>query len=218
MQMVTEMQQGKPGGRAVVLLHGWGAPGDDLVGLAEALVRGRPSTRFFVPAAPLSSMGGGRAWWHLDSGLRPVHAHGEEPPAGWQPHPAVLAARTAVQSLLREIRERHQPEHVVLAGFSQGGMLSIDVALAADPAVDRVAVLSGALLADSLAGLRVHRTSPPPVLVAHGRDDQVLPFTGAERLRDILGHHGFAVTWRPFDGGHEIPAAVVRDLAMFIDG
>jgi phospholipase/carboxylesterase len=218
MQIVTEMQQGRPGGRAVVLLHGWGAPGDDLVGLAEALVRGRRSTRFFVPAAPLPSMGGGRAWWHLDSGDRPVHARSEEPPASWQPHPAVLAARTAVQALLRDIRERHQPEHVVLAGFSQGGMLSIDVALAADPPVDRVAVLSGALLADSLAALRVQRTNPPPVLVTHGRDDQVLPFTGAERLRDMLGLHGFAVTWRPFDGGHEIPAAVVRDLATFIDG
>ena len=62
---------------AVVLLHGWGAAGDDLVALADELVR--PGTRFFVPEGPLVEMGGGRAWWHLDDG-RPVHAYDDQPP------------------------------------------------------------------------------------------------------------------------------------------
>ena len=66
---VSDMREDERGGSAVVVLHGWGAPGDDLVPLAEALQR--PGVRFFVPAAPLPEMGGGRAWWHLDPYARP---------------------------------------------------------------------------------------------------------------------------------------------------
>jgi phospholipase/carboxylesterase len=212
-QTIGDMPEGKTGGLAVVLLHGWGAAGDDLVPLARALAR--PGTRFFVPAAPLPERGGGRAWWHLDAPDRPAHAHGDEPPST-PPHHALVAARTAVQALLKDIRARHRPDRLVLGGFSQGGMLSIDVALAADPAVDRVAVLSGVLLADSLANLRRPRDHTTPVFVSHGRQDPMLAFAAGERLKDALGRQGFPITWRPFDGGHEIPPAVVRDLAGFI--
>jgi phospholipase/carboxylesterase len=206
---------GEPGGTAVVLLHGWGAPGDDLVALAEALQR--PRTRFFMPAGPLPERGGGRAWWHLDLPDRPMHARGDDPPGG-PPHPALLAARTAVQGVLRTIRERHQPERLVIAGFSQGGMLALDVALTATPPVDRVAVLSGLLMADSLPALRAPRAVHPPVFVAHGRDDQVVPVVAGELARALLEKHGFTVTWRPFGGGHGIPAAVVTALGPFLFG
>src|SRR5436305_5838196 len=52
---VSSMRDGERGGTAVIVLHGWGAPGDDLVPIAEALKR--PGARFFVPAAPLPEMG-----------------------------------------------------------------------------------------------------------------------------------------------------------------
>src|SRR3954463_8789530 len=67
---VGRMREDERGGAAVVLLHGWGASGNDLVGLAQSLERS--GTRFFVPAAPLAE-GMGRAWWHLDAD-RPAHA------------------------------------------------------------------------------------------------------------------------------------------------
>ena len=91
---------------AVVLLHGWGAAGDDLVALADELVR--PGTRFFVPEGPLVEMGGGRAWWHLD-GDRPVHAYDDQPPADHQPHAQVAASRELVLALITRIRQRFQP-------------------------------------------------------------------------------------------------------------
>jgi phospholipase/carboxylesterase len=56
---VTDMKEEERGGSAVIVLHGWGAPGDDLVPLAKRL--NRPGVRFFVPAAPLPEIGGGRA-------------------------------------------------------------------------------------------------------------------------------------------------------------
>jgi phospholipase/carboxylesterase len=215
--MVTagKLRDGDTGGVAVVLLHGWGAPGDDLLPLAHELER--PGVRFFVPAAPLPERGGGRAWWHLEMGDRPVHAYDDQEIAEHQPHHQVVAARAAIQQVLRTIAQRHRPDQLILGGFSQGAMLSLDVALAASPAVDKVAVLSGVLLADSLAGLRAAGVKPP-VFLSHGRQDGVLPFAGGEAARTMLEKHGFPVTWRPFDGGHGIPPETVEALRTFLFG
>src|SRR5436305_10101517 len=125
---VSDMREYERGGSAVVVLHGWGAPGDDLVPLAEALAR--PGVRFFVPAAPLPEMGGGRAWWHLDPNVRPPHASTDQLAAGFQPTPAVVAARAAVEGVIATVIDRHAPTTMALVGFSQGAMLSVDVALA----------------------------------------------------------------------------------------
>jgi phospholipase/carboxylesterase len=202
-----------PVAMAVVLLHGWGAPGDDLVALADELVR--PGTRFFVPEGPLVELGGGRAWWHLDE-ARPPHAWDDEVPAGHAPHAQVTAARELVLALVDRIRTRVQPRVLALAGFSQGGMLALDVALAARPPVDRVAVLSGVLLADSLPALLADGCPRPPVLISHGRQDPLLRFGGGERASQILERRGFPVTWLPFTGGHEIPTPVMEALRTFL--
>jgi phospholipase/carboxylesterase len=214
MASTGRMRQDETGGAAVVLLHGWGAPGDDLVALAHAL--DRPRTRFFLPAGPLPEMGGGRAWWHLDPNDRPAHAWDAQEAAGHQPHHQVLAARTALQTVLRTIKARHRPDTLMLGGFSQGAMLALDVALAAAPPVDRVAALSGVMLADSLPALKAPRATRPPVFVSHGRQDPVLPYQGGEKAKDLLERHGYQVTFHPFEGGHGIPEEVVEALRAFL--
>jgi phospholipase/carboxylesterase len=203
------------GGVAVVLLHGWGAPGDDLLSLARELAR--PGVRFILPAAPLAMPGGGggRAWWHLDREA-PAHASAEGKVPLQAAHRQVSAARAGIQALLRRTRERYAPERVVLAGFSQGAMLALDVALAGAPGVDRVAALSGVLLAESVPGLRAVHAVRPAVFIAHGRHDPVLPFAEGELAKGLLERNGYTVTWRPFEGGHEIPRAVVSELGTFI--
>jgi phospholipase/carboxylesterase len=207
------MRDDERGGTAVVLLHGWGAPGDDLVGLGQMLER--PSVRFVVPAAPLVEVGGGRAWWHLDSDAKPEHAADDQPPKR-AVRPDLLAARLAVQTVLKTVRQRYAPDVLCIAGFSQGAMLALDVALDASPPVDRVAALSGVLLADSVAGLRTARANRPVVFVSHGRSDPRLPFRAGERAKDLLQRHGFNVSFHPFDGGHEIPPEVVNALRAFL--
>ena len=207
------MRDDERGGTSVILLHGWGAPGDDLVGLAQVL--DRPGARFIVPAAPLIEVGGGRAWWHLDAKDRPEPATGDEPPQR-QVHPDLKAARVAVQTVLKAVRQRYAPDRLCIAGFSQGAMLALDVALDASPSVDRVAVLSGLLLADSVAGLRAARATRPQVLVSHGHSDPRVPFRAGERATDLLRRHGFNVSFHPFDGGHEIPPEVVSGLSDFL--
>jgi phospholipase/carboxylesterase len=215
-ETVTDMPESERGGTAVVLLHGWGARGDDLVPLARRLLR--PRSRFFVPAGLLAKGIGGRAWWHAGAPDGPGQAWEDAIPSGYVARPEVIAARQSVQQLLRDVRARYAPDVLVVAGFSQGAMLSLDVALAADPPVDRVGVLSGALLIDSLPALRAPRDKRPRVLVAHGRSDFRLPFHGAERASELLRERGYPVTFHPFDGAHEIPPDVALALSSLIFG
>ena len=200
------------------MLHGWGAPGDDLVSLGRELAN--PGSRFLVPAAPLPEPGGGRAWWHLNAKDRPARAESDQLPPAHQPHPQVTAAREAVQALVRDAKQRYAPESIALVGFSQGSMLALDVALALDPVIDRVAVLSGYLLMDSLPAL--HARAPgaprPRVLVAHGRADPIVPFRGGQSIKSILEAREYVVDWVSFDGGHEIPPSVTARLRTFLFG
>ena len=211
---VSDMSEDERGGTAVVVLHGWGAPGDDLVPLAEALAR--PGVRFFVPAAPLPEMGGGRAWWHLDPYARPPHASTDQLAPGFKPNPEVVASRAALQALIATVVDRYAPTTVALVGFSQGAMLAIDVALAGAPAVQLVVAMSGVLLMDSVSALTAPHSTKPQFLLSHGRQDPVVPFPNGTRAKDLLEKHGFSVTWRPFEGGHEIPAPVLADVDRFL--
>jgi phospholipase/carboxylesterase len=208
------MPETEHGGIAVVLMHGWGASGKDLVSLAQRLLR--PKARFFVPAAPLPKAPNGRAWWSFEPGERPAHAVSEQPPAGYQDHPQVLRSRSLIQELIRQVQSRYAPQRVVVAGFSQGGILSLDVALAANPPVDRVVVMSGVLIAESLAGLRAPSGKKPLFFFSHGKSDPVLPFQDADLASQLLRQHGFAVTLKAFEGGHQIPPEVVEAVADFI--
>jgi phospholipase/carboxylesterase len=211
---VSGMREDERGGTAVVVLHGWGAPGDDLVPLAEALMR--PGARFFVPAAPLAEVGGGRAWWHLDPNTRPPHASTDQLATGFRSSPTVVAARAAVQALIATVVDRYLPTTVALVGFSQGAMLSIDVALAGPPSVQLVVAMSGVLLMDSVSALTAPHPTKPRFLLSHGRQDPVVPFVNGTRAKDLLEKHGFPVTWRPFEGGHEIPSPVLADVDRFL--
>lgn len=212
------MREDEKGGTLVVLLHGWRARGDDLVPLARRLAR--PRTRFLVPAALLPEPGGRRAWWHSAGATRPPVAWKDELAPDFRARPDIAAARQAVQALLRDAQRRYAPDSIAVAGFSQGAMLALDIALSADPPITRVAALSGVVLADSLPALRRGQPAPPAVFVSHGRKDVVLPFEGGASVQKVLAPHGYRVRFVPFDGGHEIPASVVAELGrfLFVDG
>jgi phospholipase/carboxylesterase len=215
-QVVTGMAEKEPGGTAVVLLHGWGADGDDLVPLAHEL-RG-PRIRVIVPAAPLPHPHGGRMWWALDlDRRRQAIARGQERQLATEVPPGLAPARAKVQALLRQVRERFRPQVLVLAGFSQGGMLATDVALAADPPVDKLASLSGTFIAEPVWRERMKQIRrKPAMLLSHGREDALLPFAASERLRQVLVDAGFDVAWVPFAGGHAIPREVIARLRTFL--
>jgi len=213
---VSALREDERGGIALVLLHGYGAAGDDLASLGRSLLR--PGVRCLAPAAPLSLGGGGRAWWQIDASDRPRYVSDEPGPAQLStlPNLQLEVARSAVSGVLRTVRERYAPERVFLGGFSQGAMLALDLLLAGSEPLDRAFVLSGALLVDSAAHFAAPRASHPPVFISHGHQDRRLPFAGAERARDELQAHGYPVTFHPFEGAHAIPSEVAFALAEFL--
>ena len=198
----------------VVLLHGFGAPGDDLVPLGSTLDQalGAP-IRYAFPAAPIElggMYGEGRAWWPLDlarleADLRTgrMRSRRGEVPDG------LAAARAAVIEVLDALA----PRQLVLGGFSQGAMLALDVALHRDPVPGGLILMSGTLVAEPEWVPRLARLANVPIVMSHGRNDPLLPFAISEELQQMLSAAGAVVDWQPFSGGHEIPPPVLHAVA-----
>lgn len=227
----THVFQAEPGppNLGVVLCHGYGAPGDDLVDLGPALVRARPElarARFFFPAAPLTldlGFAEGRAWWPIDlPKLMAAQAGGPEAVKAFRNEepPGLADARKALLRFVDAARRSTQPElgagQLILGGFSQGAMLACDVALRLEEAPAGLALLSGTLLTEPVWRDKAARRAGLPVFQSHGRLDPVLPYDGAEALRNLLRTAGLTVTFVPFDDGHTIPPAAFTGLADFL--
>ncbi len=203
---------------AVILLHGWGAPGDDLVPLADALAV--PGVRFLFPEGPLPAPGGGRAWWPLDLGRRErERAAGREEALLAEVPPGLPEARARVSALVADAQASLglPASRVAIGGFSQGAMLALDVALRTAPALAGVLCLSGTIVAEPEWRARLAAAGERRrVFLSHGRRDDVLPFRIAERLRDALVGAAAEVDWVPFPGGHEIPPPVTDGARSFL--
>lgn len=209
----------------VVLCHGFGAPGDDLVGLAPEAMRRRPElakhVRFVFPAAPLAldMAFGGRAWWHIDmERLQLAMMTGAIRDMSREVPDGAAEARRALLALLDELTRMTglSIDRFVLGGFSQGAMLATDVTLRLDEAPAALALFSGTLLMEDEWTKRAPRRRGLPVLQTHGRGDPILAFPMAERLRDMLLEAGLEVDFRPFDGPHTIPSDAVDAFADLV--
>ncbi len=208
----------------LVLLHGYGAPGGDLVPLWREL-RVPPEVRFAFPAAPLVLEQGlppehaGRAWWPIDMVelqravmARDYAALTERTPAG------LSEARAAVTSLLDALERDYAVSRgrLILGGFSQGAMLATDVTLRSAQPPAGLAILGGSLVARSEWLPLMPARAGVPVVQSHGRADPVLSYAVAEALRDELTRAGLALEFVPFNGGHGIPAGALEALARLV--
>lgn len=220
---ITGGTDGKGGGRGplVILLHGFGAPGDDLVPLADAL-NVPAGTRFVFPEGPLSlsfGPGNARAWWLIDMArIAQDRAAGRVRDLSQDIPKGLAPVRETMLSFLKEIEQKFgaDPKKTVLGGFSQGAMLSCDLLLRTTQPYAGLVQLSGTLLAAQEWGPLLQKRKGLPVFQSHGVQDEILPYVGAERLRDALVHAGLSVEWHNFRGGHEIPRVVLQRLGLFI--
>ncbi|MER3423283.1 MAG: hypothetical protein C4293_08675, partial [Nitrospiraceae bacterium] len=125
-------------------------------------------------------------------------------------------ARARIIDLLAETERRLgvDPGDMVLGGFSQGAMLSLDVALRTDRPPAGLVLLSGTLVAKQEWVPLMPKRRGLWVLQSHGRQDPLLPFSLAEHLRDLLMQAGLSVEWVGFRGAHEIPDVVIERLGL----
>jgi phospholipase/carboxylesterase len=209
------------GRRLLVLLHGYGSSPQGWMPFV-ATIRPGPDRRFVLPEAPEATVppdgpSDGRAWWRLDLASylqpgRPLPDLSRAAPIG------LSRARRGVAALLTDVEHRlgAPPDDTILGGFSQGAIVSADLAFESSRPLKALVLLSPTVVEEArwekgFAGRRGLR-----VFVAHGRQDDTLSYAITERFAHRLQAAGLDVTWYPFDAGHDIPADVVAALNTFL--
>ena len=198
---------GGPAKQLVILLHGVGADGNDLIGLAPMLSQGLPDAEFLAPNAPepCDMAPVGYQWFSLQDRSPDVIEAG------------VRAAAPLVDRYIDDNCAIRQitPDQVALFGFSQGCMMSLFVGLRRQTALAAVLGYSGALVAPGkLAGEIVSR---PPVLLVHGEADPVVPHQMLAAAQAGLEAAGVDVQTVSRPGlGHGIDEAGIRKGAALL--
>jgi phospholipase/carboxylesterase len=215
---LTAIRKGGKGPPTLVLLHGYASSAEQWIPYTQT-ISFPPQGRFLFPQAPektprTDGAPDGRAWWNLD--LAAHHRPGKdgidlvrEDPKGLE-----RAARQVRRLLSIEGNSATCP--FVLGGFSQGAMVSCQIAFASDEPMAALVIMSGTLINETTWRGQLARRKGLPVFISHGRNDTIFPFDLAERLQAELAAAGLAVTFVPFEGGHEIPAEVVIALGDFL--
>ena len=172
--MTRVLQAGRKGPHSgetrsvVVLLHGYGANGADLLGIADVLMEHLPDPLFVAPDAPetIPMMPSGLQWFPIPW----IDGSSEE-----ESERGLMAAAEDLNAFLDALMvdEDVLPEQVVLFGFSQGTMMALHVAPRREDPIAGIVAFSGRLLAPEL--LKDEAISRPPVLLVHGDADDVVP-------------------------------------------
>jgi phospholipase/carboxylesterase len=192
----------------VVLLHGYGASGDDLIPLADELGPLLPDAAFASPNAVEQMPYPGQPayqWFALTARDPEEYAAGAR--AAAPPLDAFLEAELA--------RDALPPTRLALVGFSQGTMMSLHVGLRRKVAPAAIVGMSGVIAA--AASLSAEIACRPPVMLIHGSDDEVIPVGAIHLTREALATNGIAVEWHIRDGlGHGIDGEGLRLAASFL--
>jgi phospholipase/carboxylesterase len=197
---------GGPPRNMVLLLHGYGSSGEDLIGLAGQWRHLFPDTLFLAPNAPqMCGFGFGYQWWAL-SALSPA---------------ALAAGAASAAPAIDAFIDRKLAEYgltdadLALVGFSQGTMMALHVGLRRSTQVAGIVGYSGALTGAS--DLPSQSRSKPPVLLVHGAADQVVPVAALHQAERELAQLGVAVRTHVSPNlGHSVDPTGLRLGAEFL--
>lgn len=198
----------------VIWLHGLGADGHDFepippqFGLADS-----PSVRFIFPHAPIRpiTINGGmemRGWYDVKG----MAFDREEDREGIEQSTAII------NRLIKYENQRGvETDHIILAGFSQGGAVALFCGLRYPQPLGAIIALSTYLPdAASFDRERSDANQAVPIFMAHGTQDPVIPITLAERSQQILVQMKYQVEWHTYPMPHSVNAEELQDIAGFI--
>ncbi len=194
----------------VVFVHGYGADGADLLGLADSLSPHLPGTVFYAPDAPEACAGNpyGRQWFGI-----PRFDGSSEADA----KASLARASEDLNGFLdaRLVEEGLGPEALVLVGFSQGAMMSLHVAPRRGEAIAGVVAIAGKLMFPEV--LSMEAQVRPEVLLVHGDQDPVVPFEEMQAAGNALVANGFTIYGHVMQGtGHGIAPDGLHVALSFI--
>ena len=210
----VEIETGpKPAG-TVIWLHGLGADGHDFEPIVpELLSPWERALRFVFPHAPIRpvTLNGGfamRAWYDIVS----LDRRGPEDERG------VRESQAAIEALIgRENQRGVASEHIVLAGFSQGGALALYTGVRHR---ERLAGIMGLscyiVLGERLAAERTPANQATPIFLAHGAEDPVLAPVLGEQARRALVENGYTVEWHTYSMPHSVWPQEITDIAAWL--
>ncbi len=209
LQHIT-LEPGAPVEASVIWFHGLGADGNDFVPIVPqmALPKTLP-VRFIFPHAPVIpvTINGGYpmpAWFDITA-LTPELKIDEK---------GLAAAIKAAHDLIRaEINKGIAPARIILAGFSQGGAIALSAALTYPDALAGVIALSTFIPATQLAHINNHR---PPIYMAHGNRDDLVPMPLGEQTYHLLKKQGFDVSWNVYAMGHEVCKDEIDSISQWL--
>jgi phospholipase/carboxylesterase len=211
----VERQTGHDPVWTVLWLHGLGADGHDFEPIVPELLRPDwPAIRFVFPHAPVRpvTINGGmrmRAWYDIvDMDL--AHRADE---AG------VNESVAQVEALIdREAARGVPPERLLLAGFSQGGAITLAAGLRRRaPLAGLIALSTYMPMSARAASDLVPGAERQPLFMAHGMHDPVVPYVAGEQSAALLQRLGFRVDWRRYPMAHQVCAEQLRDLSDWLD-
>jgi len=209
----VEVVTGPEPRHAVIWLHGLGADGRDFEPIVPALSLSAP-VRFVFPHAPVRpvTINYGmpmRAWYDILALDRLAH----EDEAG------LRASQADVTALIEaEVARGITSEHIVLAGFSQGGAIALQTGLRLEQRLCGIMVLSAYLpLRATVAAERSAANAATPIFMAHGAYDATLPHALAVESVDVLRALDYAVEWHSYPMAHMVSAEEVRDISIWLN-
>ncbi|RCW78023.1 alpha/beta hydrolase [Paracoccus lutimaris] len=199
--MTRELKSGRKGPQkadtVVVFLHGYGADGADLLGLADPLAPHLPRTAFYAPNAPERCVNNpmGYQWF----------------PIPWMDGSSEEQAKASAAQSFQDINafldkilvdEGIPADRLALVGFSQGTMMALSVAPQREPEIAGVVGFSGRLIDPEQP---INAKTKPPILLIHGDEDPVVPFDSMGIAGEALQNAGFTVYGHVMKGtGHGI--------------
>lgn len=210
----VEMQTHARPDAAVIWLHGLGADGYDFVPIVKELeARGAPAARYVFPHAPKIpvTINGGyvmRAWYDI-LGTELVRREDE---AG------IRASAAAVERLIeREAARGIAAGRIVLAGFSQGGAITLHAGLRrAVPLAGLIALSTYLPLADAAERECTEASRAAPIFMAHGTADPIVPIARGAAARDRLRALGYQVEWHEYPMPHSVNEDEIEAVAAFL--
>lgn len=206
----VELETGPSPAWAVLWLHGLGADGNDFAPIVPELVRKDwPALRFVFPHAPVRAVtiNNGvrmRAWYDIkDFDL-----------ANRADAVGVEQSIVEVEALIARENARGIPaDHILLAGFSQGGAITLAAALRRQTPLGGLVALSAYLpMAQQVAADVPDAAKTQPTFIAHGTQDPVVPFQAGQHSVALFKQLGFDVTWHAYPMAHQVCAEQLRDL------
>ena len=200
---------------SVIWMHGLGADCWDFVSIVKEL--GLPDElplRFIFPQAPTRAItinGGHKMPGWYDIAMNELERKPDE--AG------IRESQTAIDVLIEnEIARGIDADKIILAGFSQGGAIALQVGLRNKHQLAGILALSTYLtLGDSLAREKSIANANIPILMAHGTQDPVVPLTLAKSSRDTLAANGYKVEWHEYPMPHSVCAEEVEEIGAWIE-